>query len=132
MQTPDDARHSAIASAFATLGPRAVSAVPALIADLKRAKPTDAYAGPLARALAQIALGTPAEPEVIAVLTEALKSESDATRLGAAWGLGEFGPKAASALDALRALEKDKSRRVRDQAKESVEWIQSTETAASK
>jgi HEAT repeat protein len=133
LQTPEDPRHSAIASAFGLLGPRAVPAVPALIADLKRATSKDAYAGQVARALSQIAPGTPAEGEVIAALAEALKSESDSTRMGAAWGLGEFGVKAAPALDALRAvMEKDKSPRVRAQAEESAEMIKPTEVAESK
>ncbi len=127
LKTPDDPRHQAVAAAFGILGPKAVSAIPVLIADLKRAKAKDAYAGQLARALAQIAPGTPAEAEVVAALTEALKSESDSTRLGAAWGLGELGPKAAPALDALHALEKDKSPRVRAQAEESIESIHPTE-----
>ena len=53
LQTPEDPRHQAIAVAFGVLGPKAVSAVPTLIADLKRAKPKDGYAGQVgARALA--------------------------------------------------------------------------------
>jgi HEAT repeat protein len=128
LETPEDPRHQAIASAFGLLGPKALPAVPALIADLKRAGPKDAYAGQVARALSQIAPGTPAEDETIAALTEALKSESDPTRMGAAWGLGEFGTKAMPSLDALRAvMEKDKSPRVRAQAEESAEMIKPAE-----
>jgi HEAT repeat protein len=130
LQTPDDPRHQAVASAFGILGPKAASAVPVLIADLKRAKPMDNYGGQVARAISQIAPGTPSESEAIAALTEALKSESDPIRLGAAWGLGEFGEKASSAVDALRALEKDKSPRIRAQAEESLEMIRPTETAS--
>src|SRR5262249_43559124 len=77
------------AAAIGQLGPRAASAVPALIEALKD---SDAQV----RVEVSVALAN-IGPAAVPALREALKSENRLTRMGAAFTLGQFGPKASDA-----------------------------------
>ncbi len=116
------------AEVLGLFGREGEAAIPALIAALREAdaidKPVRAYdrnesvtllmGDWSARALGKIAPGTPSEDQVLAVLTEALRSESAGSPHAAIMmALPPFGPKARSTIPRLRVLEKDPDRQVR-------------------
>ncbi len=110
-------RRGSAANALGEFGAAAVAEVPALIAFLKEAAtsevPTrDGVAA--ARALGRIAPSTPAASDVVAALTDALRSKTGLTREAAIQALSQFGSKAASAIPVIRELkEKDPDTSVR-------------------
>ncbi len=101
------------------LDPRAT--VPALIAVLREPVDSDVKAGgrgdtdgsdseppqAAARALGEVAPGTPQADETMAALLEVVRSGPAQRRASAAGGLGAFGPAAGSAVPALIDLLKD-------------------------
>jgi HEAT repeat protein len=132
-QRKDPASRSAAAEGLAELGPAAHAAIPALIANLKEALAHDGrsssdFAVRTARALGRIAPHAPeaqAKPgEVLAVLSEALKSRSSAIRAAAVDAMGHFGTKAVPALPKIRELLDDRSAPVRNAAKAAVEKVE--------
>jgi HEAT repeat protein len=62
-----------------------------------------------ARALGKIAPGTPLADQAIAALRTVLNSPAEFCRAAAAEALGQFGPKAASALPRIRELKNDRA-----------------------
>lgn len=126
------ASRSAAAEGLAEIGPAAHAAIPTLIANLKAALAHDGRSSSgvgsrTARALGRIAPHAPEAQakagEVLAVLTEALKSRSPAIRAATIDALGQFGTKAAPALDTIRELLKDRSAPVREAAKAAIERL---------
>jgi HEAT repeat protein len=100
-------RRAAAAGGLTRFGPGAVSAVPTLIDAIKEnAKPGAQFwqGAQAAFALAKIAPDSPAADEAIALLTEAVGVVSWDTREITVNALAAFGPRAQSALPALRAL----------------------------
>ena len=107
LQTGHPRRQVVAAHALGRFGPAAVAAVPALIDVVKSDAVTEP--GPLdgasaATALGRIAPETPSADEVVAVLTESLRSGTPSTRQSAIEALTRFGPKAAPAISRLRDL----------------------------
>ncbi len=93
-------------SALGEIGPPAVAAVPAMIANYRRAMEArhSMAQGTIPIALARIAQGTSREPEVIAVLVSVLDSSEVGFHGAAINALGRFGAAAAPAIPKLRAL----------------------------
>ena len=124
------ASRSAAAEGLAEVGPAAHAAIPTLIANLKEALARDGrsssgFGSRTARALGRIAPHAPEAQaksgEVLAVLTEALKSRSPVIRAATVDAIGQFGTKAAPALPTIRELLEDRSAPVRDAAKAAIE-----------
>jgi HEAT repeat protein len=111
-------RRAAAAEALGRFGSAAAQTVPILVAYLK----TDDKEGTLdgasaAEALGQIAPGTPSAAAALSGLTDALKSASVSTRVGAIRALQSFGSAAAPAASALSAMaESDPSPSLRTEA----------------
>ncbi len=110
-------RRGSAATALGDFGPAAVAAIPALTAFLKEAAASEAPTRDgvaAARALGRIAPSTPAASDVVAALTDALRSKTGLTREAAIQALAPFGSKAASAIPLIRELkEKDPETSVR-------------------
>jgi HEAT repeat protein len=122
----------AAAEALGHFGPEAEAAIPALIAAVRQAsaaeKPAAAFntisptedglrrAGEWsALSLGKIAPSTPSAAVALAVLMEALHSESPGTpRAQIMMATSEFGPKARGAIPGLRTLQKDPDQRIRE------------------
>jgi HEAT repeat protein len=100
-------RRSAAAGGLTRFGPEAISAVPLLISVIEENAKAGAnfwHGARAAFALAEIAPDTRAADEAIALLTEAVQVVSWDTREITVNALAAFGPRAQSALPALRAL----------------------------
>jgi HEAT repeat protein len=126
---------SVAGSVLAKLGPQAQAAIPALIAAMNDAKEAEAkpdepgsgYAISVAAALGRIAqqspLPKPALDGVIFALSEGLSLKHSGVRRECAAALGNLGPRAAAALPALRLLQSDEFRTVREEAETAVNKI---------
>jgi HEAT repeat protein len=120
-------RVSAAADGLGKMGPRAVAAVPQLIAAFDRAQqPGQHMIGQItiSRSLGLIAPKTASAPDAIAILTKALDSGDVWVRLGSAQALGSFGADAAGAIPKLRALTQDSRQDVRDAARAALSTIE--------
>lgn len=113
LQSPETAVRTAAAALLARLGPDAASAVPALITAIRQTYPPQfdpsqpvlpAPAADLAYWQALAAIGQPA----VTALAELLQHEHPLVRLLAANTLGEIGPEAAAAGDALKKALQDR------------------------
>jgi HEAT repeat protein len=103
-------RRAAAAGALAQFGPAAVRMVPDLVKFLQDADSSGEAsrdADSAATALGRIAPGTPSGGLAVNALTAALRSGSPSTRASALRALQGFGPAAGSAVDAIRAVERD-------------------------
>jgi len=121
----DRDRQGPAASALGEFGPAAAAAIPVLIRMVIEADPGDAgnriaqrgvpasREDAAARALGLIAADTRAAPKVVRVLMAALQSDRARARAGAITALEAFGPKAAIAIPAIRALRNDPDAHVR-------------------
>ncbi len=112
-------RISSAAEGLGNAGPRAVAAVPQLIAAFDRAqKPGQHMIGQIriSEALGLIAPKTASAPEAITILMKALDSADVWVRLGSAQALGSFGNDAAGAIPRLRILSQDSVKELRDVA----------------
>jgi HEAT repeat protein len=108
------------------LGPDARSAVPSLIAALKKSSAVRQNA---ALALAQ--MGHEAR-DAVPALGEALGDSEWAVRRQAALALGKIGPQAQSAVPALQRLSRDPDRLVRSAAQEALKEIRSSDSGDTK
>jgi HEAT repeat protein len=123
---------SAAAEGLAALGPTAHAAIPALVATMKEAiaggHSTTGYGARTARALGRIAPQSPEgqakSADVIAALTQALNARGASIRTAAAEALGNFGPKAATAIARLRELLHDRDDRMQGAAKSALMKIE--------
>jgi HEAT repeat protein len=100
-------RRVVAAHALGRFGPAAVPAVPTLIDIIKKdavTEPGTEDGASAATALGWIAPDTPLADAVVAVLTEALRSDASSSRQSAIEALTRFGPKAAPAISRLREL----------------------------
>lgn len=107
----------AAVDALGDIGPPAIEAVPALIADYEQAikvRLTIAEEA-IPVALGQIARHSARVPEVVATLIRALELNDDFFRRGAVEALGDLGPEASAAIPKLRAL-KERLTFIRDAA----------------
>ena len=119
------------AAGLAEIGPAAHAAIPVLVANMKEAisKERRAYdvGSQTAVALGQIAPNSPkakeTSPEVIAVLTQALKVRSIPLRLPSIKALGNFGPEAVAAIPSLRELENEQDEPVREAVEKALQKI---------
>jgi HEAT repeat protein len=121
-------RRASAAQALGEFGPAAAPAVPALIAFLKEAaasKVPTRDGDAAAHALGRIAPSTPTAGDAVAALAAALSSTERLTREAAITALLPFGPKAAPAIPAIRALkDKDPETRVREAASEAMDKLE--------
>ncbi len=106
VRSDDPMLREAAVSALGEFGPAAEPAVPALVQILRGAvgkkDDADAFEGQsAARVLAKIAPGTKSASEVIAALTEVVRSDHPVRWGWAAEALGEFGPAAEPAVPAI-------------------------------
>jgi HEAT repeat protein len=133
----DPASRSAAAAGLAEIGPAAHAAIPPLIINMKDAlakqgRSASGFGSRSARALGRIAPQAPEANaktgEVLALLSEALKSQSAAIRAAAVEALGQFGPRAASALPRIRELSEDRSAPVQDAAKAAIPRLEAPPT----
>jgi HEAT repeat protein len=122
LKNPDRDLRFQVVSLLARLGPAATTAIPAFIATLNEPidsdqtsmgegnQATTVYTGPAheaARALGEIAPGTPSAPEAIAALAEVVRAGAPQRRSSAADALAEFGPTAEAAIPDLIQMLKE-------------------------
>ena len=107
LESRDQRVRSAIAELLSHFGAESEAAIPALLRnfteriDEKNDTLDDAQDWPTAAALGRIAPVSASSGEVIAALSEILRSGPRLRRGPAAWALGQFGPDAASAIPSL-------------------------------
>jgi HEAT repeat protein len=127
VQSGPDQRRGSAADALGRFGPSAVRAVPALIAMLEKAGKSEVRNSDgrsAARALGQIAPGTPAAASASAALTAALTAKAISTREAAIEELPRFGSGATAALPLLVDLkEKDPIPAVRQAAAAAIDAL---------
>jgi HEAT repeat protein len=113
--------------ALAAFGPNAASAVPELLAAVKSAAASDRCAngmGLASKAIVNIAPGSPALAEAVAVIADAVGSDSAITRRAAVAALAEFDSKVtANVIPRLRALQNDSRRPVRSSAEDALKAV---------
>jgi HEAT repeat protein len=121
------------AAGLAELGPAASAAIPILIANMKEAIATKKRTAEGIGSSTAVALGkiSPRSPEphamskdVIAVLTDALKSRAFGIRLPSIKALGDFGPEASVAIPALREQLNDRADLIKEAAKSALAKIE--------
>ena len=126
-------RVSCAALALGNLGPRAVAAVPSLIAAYDRvlkSKQHDASHMSISYVIGRIAPQSASAPDAVAILVRALDSGDEWVRLGAVQALGSFGEDAAEAIPKLRTLEQDRAKSVRVAASAAVLAIEAASVNA--
>jgi HEAT repeat protein len=107
LESRDQRVRSAIAALLSQFGAESEDAIPALLRNLKErideknAESDEAADWPAASALGRIAPGSASSAEVVAVLTEIVRSGPRIRQGPAAWALGKFGPAAAPAIPGL-------------------------------
>jgi len=104
--TPE--RRNCAAEGLDTLGPRAIDAMPALIAAYHRILTTERDTlgqNEVAKAIGQIAPHSASAPRAVVILIRALDSSDSSVRHGAVEALGKFGDDAAGAVPKLRDIE---------------------------
>ncbi len=109
-------RVSCAALGLRDLGPRAVAAVPQLIAAYDRVLKSNQHVigqMSISDAIGRIAPKSASAADAIAILIRALDSGDEWVRRGAVEALGNFGEDAAPALPKLRTLEQDPAKEVR-------------------
>ncbi len=109
-------RVSCAALGLGDLGPRAVAAVPQLIAAYDRVLRSKSHVigqMSISDAIGRIAPKSPSASDAIAILVRALDSGDEWVRRGAIQALGNFGKDAAAVLPKLRTLERDPAKDVR-------------------
>jgi HEAT repeat protein len=111
LRSPISSTREAAGTAFAGLGAKAHAAIPVLAAMLREvaaSRDKSNTGGIIAHALAEVAIGAPeqrrTDPQAISALGDALGSENRMTSFTAVYALRRFGPRAAGAIPALRAL----------------------------
>ncbi len=111
LRSPISSTRDAAGTTFAKLGAKAHATIPVLATTLREIAASGDKSGSggiIAHALAEIAVGAPeprrTDPEAITALREALESGNRATSFSAIYALRKFGPRAAPAIPALRAL----------------------------
>jgi HEAT repeat protein len=117
VRSDDPTRRAWAADALGEFGRAAEPAIPALVQALREIlvgnDERSTFEGSLiTRTLTKIAPGTASAGEVVAALTEVVRSGHPSRRLGAIWALGEFGSAAEPVVPVLiRALREDLSRK---------------------
>jgi HEAT repeat protein len=128
-------RHAAT-DALGEMGPRAVAAIPDLVAALERSlagDPPSEDAITFAQTIGRVAPDEAACERAVALLEEATRSKEERTRALAARSLGALGRKASRAIPTLEALKDDREESVRSTAKRAVDRINAPpETTPSK
>jgi len=112
-------RTSSAAEGLGNMGPRAVAAVPLLIAAYDKVLNSEQHRigqTAIAAALGQIAPRSASAPGAVATLIRALDANGRSVRLGAVQALEHFGKDAAGAIPRLGALKQDSVKEVRDAA----------------
>jgi HEAT repeat protein len=111
LRSPISSTRDAAGTAFARLGAKAHAAIPVLAAtlrDIAASRDMSGSGGIIVHALSEIAVGAPeprrTDPEAITALRDALGSGNRSTSFSAIYALRKFGPRAAPAIPALRAL----------------------------
>jgi hypothetical protein len=111
LRSPISSTRDAAGTAFAGLGAKAHAAIPVLAATLREIAASgdkSKSGGIIANALAELAVGAPepqrTDTEAISALCDALESGNRTTSFSAIYALRKFGPRAAPAIPALRAL----------------------------
>jgi len=120
-------RVSCAALGLRDLGPRAVAAVPQLIAAYAKVLQSKQHIigqMSISDAIGRIAPKSARAPHAITILVRALDSGDEWVRRGAALALGSFGEDAAAAIPKLRTLEQDPAKDVRAAARAAVATIE--------
>jgi HEAT repeat protein len=120
-------RVSCAALGLRDLGPRAIAAVPKLVAaydKLLKSKQHVIGQMSISDAIGWIAAKSTSAPDAIAILVRALESGDEWIRRGAVEALGRFGEDAAAAIPKLRSLEQDPAKDVRVAASAAVVAIE--------
>ena len=117
LRGPNPAAQAQGAFGLSRLGPEARSAVPALIAALKKDR--------LVRKNAALALGQigPEARDAVPALSDALGDSEWAVRRQAALALGQIGPEARKAIPALQKVSRDPDLLVRQAAQKALKQI---------
>jgi len=118
-------RASSAAEGLGNMGPRAVAAVPPLIAAYDKVLDSEQHRigqTAIAAALGQIAPRSASG--AVATLIRALDAKAWSVRLGAVQALGHFGKDAAAAIPRLGALKQDSVKDVRDAATAAIAAIE--------
>jgi HEAT repeat protein len=120
-------RVSCAALALGDLGPRAVAAVPRLIAAYDKVLKSKQHVidqMSISDAIGRIAPKSASAPDAVAILVRALNSGNEWVRRGAVQALGSFGEDGAAAIPKLRILELDPARDVRVAASAAIKAIE--------
>src|SRR5205823_235204 len=111
LRSPISSTRDAAGTAFARLGAKAHAAIPVLAAALREiaaSRDKSSSGGIITNTLDEVAVGAPepqrTDPETISALSDALGSRNRMTSFSAVYALRRFGPRAARAIPALRAL----------------------------